>query len=650
MDDLARIQADPRPARGRLRRLISGEGDSSPASAVGPKGLLLLALWSGLVTGAVELTLVLLQRGLVARISLESLRTNRHVAWMIPAADLLIFGAAGLLFAGWERRRPGRAQAPACFAIAAGFALAAFWSVEWLHSAAGVAIAAAVGVKTFGWLNEHAVRMAALARRTLPWMGAGLIGLTIAVAASVASGERRSWAALPAAAKGRPNVLLIVMDDVRAESLSLHGNARPTAPRLEEIAGRGVRFDSARSAAPWTLPSHASMFTGQWPHNLSVDWTHGLDARQPTLAGVLAGEGYATAGFVANTYYCNARYGLDRGFARYEDYLENEAVSLFETVRSASLGKGLLQLLGYSMRFTTADADTRKSAATINAHALDWVDHRPADRPFFLFLNYYDAHGPFLPPKDATRRFGLCGLSEREQVEILKRAHETLANPSASAEDKDRARQQVRDLKRDGYESCIAYLDDQVGRLIDGLRSRGVLDETLVIITSDHGEHFEERGFYGHGLSLYRREIHVPLVILPPSGEVGRRVVPEPVSLRDIPATVLEMAGLGGRSPFPGRPLTRCFRPGAGPPSGPGTAVLSEVGHQTTVAPTPGVPASLSSVQAVTTDHDVYMRNGDGREELYDRRADPDETRNRLEGEAAAAGPLRGLLERAREE
>ena len=213
------------------------------------------------------------------------------------------------------------------------------------------------------------------------------------------------------------------MDNVRAESLSLYGYNRPTTPRLDELARNAVRFDSARSTAPWTLPSHASMFTGQWPHQLSVDWKRGLDATHPTLAEYLARQGYTTAGFVANTYYCNSRYGLDRGFARYEDFLENESVSLFEIVRSSSLGKSALMLMGYSMRLPTADVGSRKAAATINRNALDWLSRRPADRPFFIFLNYYDAHSPFIPPEEATRRFGLSALSHRDQVEILKRAY-----------------------------------------------------------------------------------------------------------------------------------------------------------------------------------------------------------------------------------
>ena len=148
-----------------------------------------------------------------------------------------------------------------------------------------------------------------------------------------------------------------------------------------ELARDGVRFDTARPAASWTLPSHASMFTGQWPHRLSVDWDRGLDDSFPTLAEFLARHGYATAGFVANTYYCNARYGLDRGFARYEDFHENQTISLFEAVRCTSLGKCLLGLMGYSMDFAPAEKSSRKTAATMNQDALRLARPAPIRPP-----------------------------------------------------------------------------------------------------------------------------------------------------------------------------------------------------------------------------------------------------------------------------
>lgn len=601
-------------------------------------------IWSGLLTGVIERGLVLAQRALLDHISLESLRTNRHFMWMIPTADAFLFGLAGVILALLCRRRPERAHFLARVLVIGGMTLSILWTVECLHSIAGVVIACAVMARAVRGSRSPSVRALPLIRSSLPFMAGCLVLLGFLVFESVTSAEERALKSLPAAASNRPNVLLIVMDDVRACSMSLYGHTRPTTPRLEELAQSGVRFDSARSTAPWTLPSHASMFTGQWPNRLSVEWDSGLDETHPTLAEFLGEHGYATAGFVANTYYCNSRYGLDRGFARYQDFLENEIVSLFEIVRSSSLGKGVLTLLGYPMRFAPGDVDSRKTAATINQNALNWLSQRPADRPFFLFLNYYDAHSPFIPPEEATQRFGLCALHRDKQIEILKRAHQLKlsATPSSHAE-RDQLQRQANDLRLDGYESSIAYLDEQLGQLFQELRNQGLLENTLVIVTSDHGEHFEERGFSGHGHSLYRREIHVPLLIFPPDAP-DRRVVPEAVSLCNLPATIVEMLGLADVSPFPGHSLSRFFQPGDNMAESSLRPVLSEVAHRESIPPTPTVPCSLGPARALTTEKGVYIRNGDGSEEFYDQVNDPYETKNLMN-----KGTVPFSIERCRE-
>ena len=152
-----------------------------------------------------------------------------------------------------------------------------------------------------------------------------------------------------------PNVLLIVLDTVRADHLSLYGYRRATSPTLARLAKRGIRFDEARATAPWTLPSHASMFTGRWPHELEVRWLAPLRWNFPTLAEYLGSQGYATAGFVANTLYCSYDTGLDRGFTHYEDYiLDLERLSPLRTAllfgrawdRVSELGLALNRNLG----------------------------------------------------------------------------------------------------------------------------------------------------------------------------------------------------------------------------------------------------------------------------------------------------------------
>jgi arylsulfatase A-like enzyme len=133
--------------------------------------------------------------------------------------------------------------------------------------------------------------------------------------------ESRAIAALPAPPAGAPNVLLIVLDTVRARSLGLYGYERATSPNLDRFAKNGVVFSHAFSASPWTLPSHGAMFTGRLPHELSGGWMTPIDGTYPTLAEALSSVGYLTAGFIANTTYCPAEFGLARGFSHYEDHL-----------------------------------------------------------------------------------------------------------------------------------------------------------------------------------------------------------------------------------------------------------------------------------------------------------------------------------------
>ena len=611
-----------------------------------PLRLFLSAAGCGLVAGWLELGLVLALRAVDPRVSMDSLRTNRHFVWMIPVAGMALFAAVGVAVALWARFRPGAARRHAWRVFVALAVLTVLLAAERVHVAACVALACGVGWR-FGPRVEAAGR-GKLGRAVVAVAALGAVVLTGVESWRVTSAERRALATLPKPTAATPNLLLIVLDNVRAESLSLYGRDRPTTPNLERLARSGVCFTQARSTAPWTLPSHASMLTGEWCHRLSFDFDRPLDGARPTLAEALARQGYSTAGFIANTYYCNARYGLNRGFARYEDCYENQTVSPFEVVRSSGLGKRVVQALGHSIHVENGGTSVRKTAAMINRDALGWLDGRPRDRPFFLFLNYYDAHGPFIPPDGPDPRFGLAALPERERIETLKRFQRLSTGKNTPADGPaDRIEREANDVFLDSYESCIAYLDRQIGLLFDELERRGLRKNTLVVVTSDHGEHFKEHGFSGHGLSLYRREVHVPLLIFPPGGVAQGRVVSEPVSLRDIAATSVDLLGLADRAPFPGRTLARLWAtdPEDRPPHAP---VLSEVAHQKNLEPVPGIPATAGTVRSVVSAGKVYIRGGGGREELFDLKNDPHETTN-LVGSADLRPPLehfRDLLDR----
>jgi arylsulfatase A-like enzyme len=601
-----------------MRALIARRAGRSSPGFHRAVGLFLTSLWLGLLAGWLELGFVLTQRAANPHLSDDMFRTNRHFVWMIPVADALIFSVIGLAVAllawfRWELARWIAMRLPIgmCFCTL-------LLTIEGLHVIAALVLACGLA-STIGPCLEHwAERFRSLVRVSFPMMVVSLVVLTGLTYERVTRAEQRALFLRPPAKPGVPNVLLIVLDNVRAASLSLYGHNRPTTPNLERLAHKGVIFSEARSTAPWTLPSHASMMTGRWPHELSVGWDLPLDRTFPTLAESLEREGFATAGFVGNVHYCNALYGLGRGFARYEDAYENQTVSLFETVWSSGIGRRIIQVLGYPIRLKDGDTSVRKTAEMLNRDVLSWLGRRPVGQPFFVFVNYYDVHRPYVVQGGPDTRFGLAALPLAEQAEIDKKFMD-LAGGTPMPDDFTN-RQIVNEgfaLYHDYYDSCVAYLDHQVGLLLDEIERRGLLENTLVIVTSDHGEQLGEHGTIAHGASLYRPEVHVPLLMIPPTRSSTSRIVNEPVSIREIPATVAGFVDLGQRNPFPGRSLTRFVgdRTEQPPETSP---VLCEVQRNELLPRTARIPSSLGIIRSLVSRDRVYIRNADGREELYD--------------------------------
>jgi arylsulfatase A-like enzyme len=581
-----------------------------------PARLLLLAAWFGLFSGLLE---VFYWVGLRAFGLSWYLRMSPDFVWMTPATDLVIFAVPGLLFFGLARRAPRFPWARVALFVYSALAFTKLLLLYGkLHEAAVLVLACGLAVHASRLLNRHAGWLWPWASRTLSWMVYLLAGLA---AARVGASWRAEWQAhdrLPPAPRGAPNVLLITLDTVRAKNLSLYGYGRHTAPQLERWAKKGVTFDRALATAPWTLPSHAGMFTGRCSDHLSTSWWTPLDDTYPTLAEVLASHGYATAGFVANRHYAGFDSGLNRGFARYEDY----RLSPGEFVNTSTLAKWICNKKWVRGLLDYYNVYGRKCAAEVNASFLRWQAGR-GDRPFFAFLNYLDAHDPYLPPPPFDRRFGPA-LTPEERVlmtdwwpcQRLK-----LTGPQI-------------ELAKRAYDSCVASLDHHVGLLLDELDRRGVLDNTLVIITSDHGEHFGEHNLLLHGNSLYRDLLHVPLVVIFPGRVPAGRRVREFVSLRDLPATVLDLGRMEGRGWFPGNSLAR-FWPGQGS-SCPADTQAAETPVFCAVfggAQDPSEhrcsPVASGSLAAIFMDGKYYIRNlQDGAEELYDFEHDPREQNN----------------------
>jgi arylsulfatase A-like enzyme len=272
----------------------------------------------------------------------------------------------------------------------------------------------------------------------------------------------------------------------------------------------------------------------------------------------------------------------------------------------------------YGLKWTLLQS---RGARAINRAFLDWIPREgPGGRPFFAFLNYMDAHEPFLIPGDSGPRFGASPETARDFTMLV------------DYWELDKTKLGARDvaLARDSYDDCIAFLDREVGSLLDELERRGVLRDTVVLITSDHGEEFGEHGVFNHGYSLYQQEVHVPLLVLSPmTAALPDRVVSEAVSLRDLPATVGDLLGLSTGSPFPGASLASLWQeaPGTGRPAV--SPALSEVSVTPVLDPRRGRgPTQRGYAMSMVAGGHHLIRDSFGTESLFDLDADPKELRD----------------------
>jgi arylsulfatase A-like enzyme len=578
-------------------------GAEAPTSS-----LLVIALWFGLTAGLIEVIVLALRHSLVTPI----MELSRDFVWMTPlsiAAAILVVSMCIMSIRLIWRHAPVTAGVIFMGILFAALELLLF--IPRIHHGAILILAIGLAVQLTRVLLARRNAFASVARKMTPWLavivlclGAGSRGLRIL-------SERKALSDVPAIPLSAANLILITLDTVRGASMSLYGYERSTTPNLDAFARRGTVFERALSTAPWTLPSHASMFTGRWHHEMSTDHTVPLDDEFPTLAEHLASRGYATAGFVANMAYCGYESGLDRGFLHYDDY----TVSAGQLIASSNVLRTLANNFRLRRLIRNDEHLNRKRADKQNAAVLGWLDDLE-QRPFFMFINYFDAHEPYLPPAPFDRAFG-----PGRRLGRYSPLHRWLWEPALGHANMGDAelREEI-----DAYDGALAYLDHQLGVLFAGLDARGLLDNTLVIVTSDHGEEFQEHGVFEHGYSLYRPGGQVPLVMAWP-GKVPTGIrVADAVTLRDLPATAVDLLGLERPSPFPGRSLARYWR--GAESGGDDEPILSELNHA------PGhpdwFPVSKGDMKSVTYRGMRYIRNGDGSEELYDFDNDPWERRD----------------------
>jgi len=549
-------------------------------------GLLLwLSLFCGLVTTAGLL---------VAKVGLHRfVHASPHIVWMAPVSYLAILAPVALLLCLAGLGLPWL-SGPRGFTVIlgslAGYGLAL--NAPGIHPLAAAVVGLGLGVQGARFVSSSPERFRRLTGLTLPVL-LGIVGLlTATVVIQNRRLEQGRMARLPAAAAGRPNVLLIVLDTQRAMSMSAYGYQRPTTPNLEQLTATGVRFDEAYSTAPWTLPSHASIMTGHWVHELSTDWSRPLDGSFPTLAEALDSLGYATGGFTANVVNTSAESGIARGFAHYDDY----PLFFSAILRSTNLGREitgsprLLELFGRHSQFG------RKAAPDVSAEFLTWLD-RHEDRPFFAFLNYFDAHDPYPAPAPFDTLFGAPRDRERPDLAQLRWTGWTMDQVT---------------VQRNAYDASIAFVDHELGLLFTELQRRGRFENTVVIVTADHGEEFYEHRLMRHGNSVYRPSVNVPLIIRYPARLPSGARVPAAVSLRDLPATVLDLAGAPSSVEFPGRSLVDVVKDSSAAGTQP---VFIWLDGETTQPD--WFPVHEGPLKSVLEGRLRYIVDRKGREELY---------------------------------
>jgi len=361
----------------------------------------------------------------------------------------------------------------------------------------------------------------------------------------------------------RPPIVLITLDTTRRDRLGCYGYGPATSPHLDRLCREATRYDAAYSTTSWTLPAHASLFTGEYTYSHGARYdpegplvlgsvidhpaagryrARGLAAGTPTLADRLSSAGYATAGFVAGPWMKRV-FGLDGGFAHWDD--------------------------------AGIDQENGRRADALTDAALAWLRQHAAE-PFFLFLNYYDAHSPYSPPEGWRDRFSQRVISGRP----MPAPGESMSLEEASA----------------FYDAEIAFADHHLGRLFEALREWGLYDAAWILVTADHGDVLGEHGETGHGRYLWEEELRIPLVIKRPGGDAA--VDGSAIQLNDLAPMLLDALGLP--------PLPRA----GGPRTRGDDAVLAEL------YPLPSMFAKGDWRALVVGDHKLMWNSG-GRHKLH---------------------------------
>ena len=598
--------------------------------------LLWIAVCFGIFTGFIEgCGLLLFQRINWAQWG-RIMHVSREILWISPLLDVSLFllvalcvWILGLLFTAIPRVR------------LLLFALVFLSVYDWLvltgrlYRAACLLLALGIAVVFLRWLHSRESAAVRFCRRSIPAAVALFLATFTLIDGGTRLGERLATAKLPAAAPGTPNVLVIVIDTLRADHVSSYGYPRHTTPQIAQLAAQGVLFENAIAPSSWSLPSHASLVTGRSPFETGAGnvqpmpwfgWGKQSLGGYPTIGEALERRGYRTGAFSANRVYFSQSLGFKRGFLHFEDYFDSPADCFIRTLYGREFSRLYLNRtekskITRSLRFLGLDHlldkdsegsgeyggawGVRKRADEVNRELVRWID-RDRQHPFFAFLNYLDVHYSYGGPRNFSKPAWDHGTT------------------------------------LDEYDAALAYVDQNIGHLLRELDQRGLRKHTMIVITSDHGESLGDHGLSYHGAALYWELVHVPLIISFPGHLPQGMRIAQPVTNAAIPATVMQTVA-ASEGKFPGPALNALWDAAQPPSTWP--PPVSELAQTDTIVP---ADRALQGKIPIATDGDmkslisgrwqfiVHSKLGG---QLYDLTRDPEESDNLIntpEGRAVA--------------
>ena len=513
----------------------------------------------------------------------------RDVIWMVPLGYVAVFAAVSIplgVLAAIRKNGISLRVTSWVWATVASYSLLLLFPR--VHGWAWLIVATAIGYQVSRLATLRPQRTTRVVTRAGVLLVAGFALLFTLFEGRRIVSTQRAIAAQPEPSSEALNVLLIVWDTARAKNFQLYGYNRPTTPFVDSLARHSVVFDRAFSTAPWTLPSHASMLTGQYATAQSGDWLSPMDRTHRTLAEELRDRGYATGGFVANWLATGYSSGLHRGFLEYKDTKRSLGEVLLNTTLTQSTailsgyvriardrwyGEAVRTFLRFDWRpYDAYQSHAWKAGAEVTEEFLNWQGKTKG--PFFAFLNYAEVHNPHLGP-DRDRFNGGKTFADR-------------------------------------YDAALWSLDSELRRVTQELERRGELKRTIIVLTSDHGEQFDEHGLRGHGNSLYLTLLHVPLVIYAPQHPAAGERFARAVSLRDLPQTILHLAGVNDAR-LPGVALLP--RDSAALAAVTPSTVLSEVSSG--MNDQPRNPTFYGDLKSVVDDSLQIIRDGKGEYQVF---------------------------------